>query len=207
MVSVMEMGQSTLAALRSVVTAVNVPVYLKVVVQADRHAVWYVDAIVAAPTAPEKWQPTVWDYSPATFIAGAVSSGALASALDPYDAQVLPLSGYNLTLPVLAPQVNWQHRPSRARFDSMVFPWPTHTFSPYLPNNPQRQPPQGYLIGDDCPSFPTYESPSGPFSTATTRGHRAAGCRRDSATYASCSVPPGRRRGDDRRVGHHRGER
>jgi Putative DNA-binding domain len=154
----MEMGQSTLAALRSVVTAVNVPVYLKVVVQADRHAVWYIDAIVAAPTAPENWQPAVWDYAPATFIAGAVSSGALASALDPYDAQGLPLSGYNLTLPVLAPQVNWQHRPSRARFDSMVFPWPTHTFSLYLPNNPQRQPLQGYLIGDDCPSFPAYES-------------------------------------------------
>ena len=39
MVSVMEMGQGTLDALRSVLTAANVPVYLKLVVQADRHAV------------------------------------------------------------------------------------------------------------------------------------------------------------------------
>lgn len=158
MVNAMEMGQGTLEGLRSMLTAADVPVYLKAVVQADRHAVWYVDAIVAAPAAPEYWQPMVWDYAPATFIAGIVSSGALASALDPYDAQLLPLGSYNLTLPVLSPQVNWQHRPSRARFDSIALPWPTHTFTTYLPNNPQQSSPQGYLIGDDCPSFPTYES-------------------------------------------------
>jgi hypothetical protein len=158
MVSAMETGQSTLEALRSILTAVSVPVYMKAVVQPDRHTVWYVDAIVAAPAAPEGWQAMVWDYSPATFIAGTLNSRALASALDPDDAQVLPLGGNNLTLPVLSAQMNWQRRPSRARYDSIVLPWPTHTFSTYLPNSPQRQPPQGYLIGDDCPSFPTYES-------------------------------------------------
>lgn len=42
MVSAMEMGQGTLDALRSVLTTASVPVYLKAVIQADRHSVCYV---------------------------------------------------------------------------------------------------------------------------------------------------------------------
>ncbi len=85
-------------------------------------------------------------------------SRALAAALDNYDAQVLPLGAYNITLPMLSDQLSWQHRPSRARYDSVLLPWPACICAVYRPGNPERPAPLGYLIGDDCPSFPSYEA-------------------------------------------------
>jgi hypothetical protein len=46
-----------------------------------------------------------------------------------------------------------------ARYDSVLLPWPTLIFKPWMQNRPEaEQRPQGYLIGDDCPSFPCYEA-------------------------------------------------
>jgi Putative DNA-binding domain len=121
--------------------------------------VWYVDAIIAPPAEPVGWRPLVWEYEAATFIAAQASSRALAAALDSDDGQVLPLGRYALTLPVLSDQLSWQHKPSRARYDSVVLPWPTVIYEPWIPSRPQgQQTPQGYQIGDDCPSFPSYDA-------------------------------------------------
>jgi hypothetical protein len=100
----------------------------------------------------------VWDYQPVTFIAAQVSARALGAALDNDDAQVLPLGRYNLTLPRLSDQLVWQRKPSRARYDSVVLPWPTSIFTAHWQGNRDWQGPQGYLIGDDCPSFPSYDA-------------------------------------------------
>ena len=120
---------------------------------------WHVDAVVAPPAEPPGWQPQVWEYDEGTFIAARESSRALAAALDPDDAQTLPLGGYDLTFPVLHEQLPWQHKPSCARHDWVVLPWPTLIFEPWTQNRPGgEQLPQGYLIGDDCPSFPSYRA-------------------------------------------------
>jgi len=120
---------------------------------------WYVDAIVAPPAEPPGWQPLVWEYDDVTFLAAQASSTALAAALDRDDAQVVTLSGYDLTLPVLSEQLSQQHKPSRARYDSVLLPWPTLISEPWIHERPGgEQRPQGYLIGDDCPSFPSYEA-------------------------------------------------
>jgi hypothetical protein len=75
------------------------------------------------------------------------------------DAQALPLGGYDLMFPVLHEQLPWEHKPSRARYDWVVLPWPTLIFEPWIQNRPGgEQLPQGYLIGDACPSFPSYQA-------------------------------------------------
>ncbi len=117
----------------------------------------HLDAIVGPPAEPGGWHAEVWEYDLVTFIAGWVPSRALASALDPVDAQVLQLGPHALTLPVLAGQLTWWRKPSRARYDSLALSWPAKIFDLNLPARPQQQTPPGYLIGDDCPSFFSYD--------------------------------------------------
>jgi hypothetical protein len=101
-----------MSGLRASFSALGAQAFIRVAVEARRRAVWYIDAIVAPPSDPPGWQPQVWEYADVTFIAAQVPAAALAAALDPADAQVLPLGGYRLTLPVLSDQVQWQHKPS-----------------------------------------------------------------------------------------------
>jgi hypothetical protein len=157
MVRSMESGQGSLGSLRACLRTVNSQVYLRAAVETGRQAVRYVDAIVGPPSVPDGWQQMAWEYEPITFIAGSTSSRALAAALDPGDAQVLPLGPFGLTLPVLSEQLSWQRKPGRARFESVILPWPTRISQLHTRDRTQQQTAQGYLIGDDCPSFPRYE--------------------------------------------------
>jgi hypothetical protein len=155
----MDGGQGSLTVLRDNLAAMNAPVLVRAAVGPGRHPVWYIDAIVAPPTPPSDWRPEIWEFAQVTFIAGQISSRSFAAALD-YDAQILPLGGYDLTLPVLSEQTTWQRKPSRARYESVLLPWPAMIISLWELNNPQghQQRPQDFLIGDDCPSFPSYEA-------------------------------------------------
>jgi hypothetical protein len=50
-------------------------------------------------------------------------------------------------------------QPSRARFDSVALPWPALICELHLPGGPGgQQSPHWFLIGDDCPSFPSYDA-------------------------------------------------
>jgi hypothetical protein len=154
-----EIGQGTLSGLRDILSASDKKVFIRAVVQSEQHAVWHLDAIVEPPAEPPGWEPLVWEYEDVSFIAAQVPSRALALALDCDDAQVLPLGGFDLTLPALSGHLSWQHRPSRARYDSVLLPWPTRIFELHLPGGSgEEQPPHGFLMGDDCPSFPSYEA-------------------------------------------------
>ena len=156
----MESGQGALSGLQNTLSASDIKVFIRTAVRSRQHAVWYLDAIAGPPTEPPGWEPRVWEYEEVSFIAAQVSSRALAAAFDPDDAQVLPLGGFDLTLPVLSGQLTWQHKPSRARYDSVLLPWPTWIFESHLPGGSggQQQHPYGFLIGDDCPSFPSYQA-------------------------------------------------
>lgn len=154
-----ENGQGALSGLQDVLAAFEQSVFVRAALHSGRRAVRYLDVIVGSPAEPPGWEPGIWEYEGVSFIAAPTSSRALASALDPYDAQVLPLGDRCLTLPVLSWQTSWQHRPSRARFDSIALPWPTVTCELHLPGGGSGvQNPDGFLIGDDCPSFPTYDA-------------------------------------------------
>jgi hypothetical protein len=153
------MGQGTLSGLQDLLRASEKKVLVRAALHSGRRAVRYLDVTVGAPAEPPGWEPGIWDYEDVSFIAAPASPRALASALDPYDAQVLPLGGLALTLPVLSGQMSWQHKPSRARFDSVALPWPALICELHLPVGPGgQQSPHGFLIGDDCPSFSSYDA-------------------------------------------------
>jgi hypothetical protein len=154
-----ESGSGTLTGLLATLSSIGGEVFVRVAVRTGSHAVWHVDAVVAPPADPPGWQLQVWEYDEVTFIAGKASPAALAAALEPGDAQVLSLGGYDLTFPVLNEQLPWQHKPSRARYDQVALPWPTWIHEPWIQDRPGGEHlPQGYVIGDDCPSFPSYEA-------------------------------------------------
>ena len=176
--------KGTLTSLRASLSGCDGEVFIRAAalsVEGGRHAVWYVDAIVAPPSEPPRWEPLVWKYDAVTFIASRTSCNALAAALDRDDAQMLPVGGYDLTLPVLSEQLPWQHKPSRARYDSVVLPWPTLIFEPWIENRSEgQQRSSGYMIGDDCP-VPSYEAAFRAFYTVTSHAHQVARCLQDSA--------------------------
>jgi len=58
----MESGQGSLTGLQAMLSAIDGQVLIRAAVQAGRHAVWYIDAIVAPPAEPAGWQPLVWEY-------------------------------------------------------------------------------------------------------------------------------------------------
>ncbi len=177
----MENGQGSLSGLQASLAAMKGQALIRAAVETARRAVWYIDAVVAPPAEPSGWRPLVWEYESVTFIAAQTPARALAAALNNDDAQILPLGRYDLTLPVLAEQLPWQHRPSRARYDSVLLPWPTLICEPWVPNRPQaQQRPPGYLIGDECrPSRPTRPR-SVPSSMETSHVRQATRCHRDS---------------------------
>jgi hypothetical protein len=153
----MENGQGRLGSLLASLGGADAQAFVRVACQSERWAVWHLDAIVGPPTVPSAWQPQIWEYEPVTFIADQASTGALAAALEPDDAQVLQLGPYALTMPVFTDHLTWWRKPSRARYDSIALPWPTLIFELNQPAQPQQQTPSQYLIGDDCPSFFSYE--------------------------------------------------
>ena len=48
--------------------------------------------------------------------------------------------GQDLGDAVLHEQLPWQHKPSRARYDWVVLPWPTLIFEPWTQNRPVLRP-------------------------------------------------------------------
>jgi hypothetical protein len=159
-----ETGQGTLSGLQDVLSVFEQTVFVRAALS-DRRVVRYLDVTMGSPSGPPDWRAETWRYEGVTFTAVPTSSRALASALDPYDAQILPLGDLVLTLPVLSGQTSWQHKPSRARFDSVALPWPALICEVHQPGGPGgQQSPHGFLIGDDCPSFPTYDAAFRAFS-------------------------------------------
>jgi len=75
-----ESGQGTPSSLQASLLAADAQVYIRTAVETGRHAVWYIDAVVAPPAQPPGWQPLIWEYDAVTFIAAQVPSRALAAA-------------------------------------------------------------------------------------------------------------------------------
>lgn len=54
-------------------------------------------------------------------------------------------------------QVNWTRKPSRGRHDVVTLPWPTTDYELH-PVEARHDRPSDFLIGENCPSFPSYET-------------------------------------------------
>ena len=73
-----ETGSGTLGSLLPTLSGMDVQVFVRTAVRTGAHAVWHVDAVVAASAEPPGWQEQVWEYDEVTFIEAQASSRALA---------------------------------------------------------------------------------------------------------------------------------
>ncbi len=153
----MENGQGKIDTLLAVLGKTDSRAFVRAVCQAGSQAVWHMDAVVGPPATPPGWKPEIWEYQAVTFIADQVSAGSLAAALSTTDPLVLQLGRCALSLPALSEHVAWSRKPSWSRYDSIALPWPTVIYELNQPDRPRQQIPPHYLIGDDCPSFFSYE--------------------------------------------------
>lgn len=180
----MESGHKSLGELRSHLRSTDGQALVRVAADAGLQTVWYVDVVAGPPAEPPGWQEQVWRYADALFIADSVPSATLAAALNSESGGIIALAGYEIPFPALQEQASWQRKPSRARYESVVMPWPISEYSLHAAPSPDQafanQPVQGFLIGDDpdCPSFPFYDRAFraffyGDFSPAPTHGGRS----------------------------------
>jgi hypothetical protein len=71
---------------------------------------------------------------------------------------MLRLGRFEAAVPRVWDSVHWEHRPSRAQHDPTPMPWPTvdYQLSERDRSASVMPPESGFLIGDGCPSFPTF---------------------------------------------------
>jgi hypothetical protein len=154
-----ESGQGTISDLRDMLNAKDGSAYIRAAVHSGPDMVRYIDVIAGPPGPPPGWEPRLWEYQDVSFLAAQVPSRELAATFSPDEPQPLRFGRFDLTLPALSPQLPWQRKPGRARYDSVTLPWPSLIFEPQLAGGPAAGSQfSGLLIGDDCPSFPSYEA-------------------------------------------------
>lgn len=107
---------------------------------------------------PPSDQPAVWRYRDVVFIAGLVDGEELRRWFHPGGAGALHLASYSAAVPKVWESINFNRQPSRALHSTPRLPWP-HVV--YEIGSPEDQPTAGtitgHLVGEDCPSFPSYD--------------------------------------------------
>ena len=113
--------------------------------------------------------PTQWQYEDVAFIADSLSAQALTSWFQTTGPASLTLGDWQASVPAVQAQTSFRREPSRARHDAAPLPWPTCNYDLYVgPGASQPQMGgQGFLVGDDCPSFPSFETAFRAFFTGT----------------------------------------
>jgi hypothetical protein len=137
------------------------------------------DAVVGA--ALPSWASAEWRYAEFVFIADTVSGETVASWLQTTGPGSLTLGSWTASTPAVQPIVFFRREPSRGRYDNAPLPWPASDYDVHAA--PENAPPQaggqGFLVGDDCPSFPSFETAFRAFFTGT------------SSMVSSSTVPSG----------------
>ena len=155
----MESIETTLSEVRASLLASDGQAFVRLVGDAGLQTVWHVDIVAGAPADPPGWKPQVWRYAEASFVAEQVSRASLAEALSSESTRTLCLSDFKVSIPPLQEHGRWERRPSRTRHDLAQLPWPARGFDLFSPKwaAPSQQG-RRFLIGDDCPSFPSFEA-------------------------------------------------
>jgi Putative DNA-binding domain len=123
---------------------------------------------VLAGEQPLDWTEAVWKYQNMIFVAQEMPGTALAAALSADGAGAVVLADMHASVVAVHRDVNGERQPSRARrFQTPRLPWPVTEFQ-LTPNDAAAawmQKPSGFLVGEDCPSFPDYQTAWRAFTT------------------------------------------
>jgi hypothetical protein len=186
-----EYGQAQLDDLRAELT--GKPAFV-------RSALWRSDTgwqlrylEVVAGERPPGWRADRWAYRDYLFVAEEATGDAIASSLTTNSDGALVLDDSEVPMPALHQQVSLQRRPSLAQLnDTYPLPWPVCDYQLNAQSaHPGQQGNQaGMLIGDDCPSFSTYQTAFRALR-ATSQVSVASRLRATWAVYGRCGPMPG----------------
>jgi hypothetical protein len=150
-------GQSDLTQLGQLIAEQRAFVRLCLGRADDGWQVRRAEAVVGAD--PPRWRPAQWRYENFVFAADWVSAQTLTTWFQTKGPGSLTLCGWTATVPAVQEQVSFQREPSRARHDSAPLPWPACNYDVHAAvGGAQQVGWQGFLVGDDCPSFPSFET-------------------------------------------------
>jgi hypothetical protein len=114
-------------------------------------ALLYLQAIVGP--RPPGWRKQTWANQQCTFASAQMTSGRLATVLEPGEPHHLSVAGVRGTVEMHAGQFSFTHTPSLAQYGDIRLPWPSFVYNPPTTLS-NANTPQGYLIGPrDVPSF------------------------------------------------------
>ena len=105
---------------------------------------------------PAGWEARTWKYNGVRFISSEISSGQLAALLESGTDSTLSLANTNVQVPPRLEMASISRSPSVAQHDELDLPWPTTNFILDLANQQHSQASQGFFVGENCPSFPTF---------------------------------------------------
>jgi len=105
---------------------------------------------------PPAWPGQDWIYDDIALVRGMLPLDRLKEALLSGHERKLSISGLEVALPPVSPQVQWRHRPSYEQHDRDQFGQPSLDLSFSVgQQNPYQISSNGYMVGrGDCPSFP-----------------------------------------------------
>jgi hypothetical protein len=152
----MDYGQVELAQLRTRLTAMDQPAWLRAVGGSPQSGVvplWRAEVILGPIDVQES---RVWRYGVCTFVSATLTGVALAAVVEADATQTLALNDVTFSFDLNA-QCNFQRKPCFAQFDEPRLSWPSvsYTLSLMQPQN-QFQPPNGFLIGAEAPAFAAF---------------------------------------------------
>ncbi len=152
----MEQGAIPLEDLQDLLVGAQAFARAALTTDGGRWVVRYIEAVVGI--RPSAWQRALWVYDGVVFVAEELIGDEVGLALRGEEDYPLSFSVYQAALGPVGDQVNWQRRPSHVHYDLSPLPWPTVDYQLYRQGAVDWQRPTGFLIGDDCPSFPTFET-------------------------------------------------
>jgi hypothetical protein len=151
----MELGQSTLDELRTLVASDERATWIRAVAaNVDGSPGRALVAHVIVGPHPESWRPRIWHYESCTFVEGAITSAQLVESMSSESSMNLLIGSETLEFQVSPFNASWQHKPSLAPYDQPQVPYPSRVYTLRLANSETMNAPSDFLVGQgDVRSF------------------------------------------------------
>jgi len=149
----MDQGSASPETLAEMLRASGSRAEIKAMIEKKKDA-WhlrYIRAVVGPDVTEDN---TVWQYESLAFVSTTLEASELAVLPSDMAYRTLVLGPFEVDLPPVRQDANWERKPSFARLDSMRLPWPTKNFTLYSSESQSFQSSGGHLlVGLNCPSF------------------------------------------------------
>jgi hypothetical protein len=156
-VATMDNGSTNLEDLTRTVAASEYAVWAGALLsrEGDKWTARYLQLVVGPP--PSGWAAQDWAFDNLAFVSDELTHNEVSAALQPHPA-ALRVGRFHAELPGFQTNSTWTDYASRHVHDPAPLDWPTRDFTLYKSSTDQWQPPQSYLIGDQNPSFTTFDA-------------------------------------------------